>query len=472
MKKFLKLIVLATILTLSLTLFACNLIPKPEDEPIVYSINEDGASYTLKVFPDNTFELLNSRVNGINETAFTVKGEYSAGNEQYALSVTSYEMKSLTFGLPYETNLATAEELVTINENIGNISIINDDICMAGGTMLFKNGEKGSKDTVATVISLYKTYGYDYDFSCVVNGSLEGNFLVKYYADGSQDRIYLTNDMLGEHDFSTAGIKNVSITYAENKVYQAKVKVNESSSSPYFSLDTRIPINTTLENYRNDTNNRIYVSSSTVYLNDENVQITGFDTSKDEDITITITYLGYSEEKNITVYDPNNLKIEDFQINTSISVALGEELVFTGNIMKNDGSNTDVTEDVTVLEYNKDKIGPQMVSFIYQDITVKKVFYLYDETNKDIVLDIDVDNKNSQDNSYITYENGALDLSNHEIKLTMVDGSEQTANLTVNMFSKFDPDKFYGGNYQFVTISYTHTGYTYYTDVRINKAVE
>lgn len=472
MKNILKIFILTIILALTLSLFACNLIPDKSEEPIVYGYSQDGESYNLKIFPDNTFELNSSQVNGINETAFVIKGNYSAGNEEYALSITSYEMKKLTFGLPYETKSATAEEITDLNDQITKISIIDDNTCMIGNSLLFKNGEKGSSDTVVKVISPYKTYGNDYDFTCATDGTIVGYYLVKYYADGNQEKIIITEEMLGEHDFSTAGMKTVSITYEENKVYQAEVKVNDTASSPYVSLNRRIPINTTIENFRADTSNRIYISgSSPVYFTDAAVIINGFDTTKDKEIKITITYMEYSEEETITVYDPDNLKIEELVIDSEIGVVLGQELSFTGDIYKNDGSDADVTADITIQDYDKNKIGPQMVSFVYQDITVKKVFYVYDDTNKDVVLEINVENKNEY-SSYITYENGALNLSNHELVLSMIDGTEQTVELTANMFGSFDPDKFYNQSYQFVTISYTHTGYTYYTDVRINKAAD
>ncbi len=469
MKKLLKIFVLAIVLILSMSLFACNLdLGDDKNDPVVYSTSNNGASYTLKLFPDYTFDLNYTNNNGINSTVTVLKGNYTVGNGEYSISTNKYETTSYTFGLPYQTMTASAEDLEDMNTDSMKVSIISDDICMINGIFLFKNGEKGSPNIVAKVISPYKAAGLDYDFTCSVNGTIANQYLIKYYADASQERIYITEEMLGEHDFSTPGAKYVEITYAENKVYQAKVQV-ASNVTPYFSCSNRLPLNTTIEAFRADTSNYISLSGHKIYFTDENVQIVDFDTTKDEKITIKITYQDFSKEKEIIIYNPENLKIETFNVNIGIGVAMGSDLSFTGNVTKNDGSNHMVTPDIAVADYDKNKLLPQVVSFTYQGNTVKKVVYVYDITNKDVVLNTSVERKNAEAPAYVTYVDGALDLSQHELVLEMVDGSSQKVALTNSMFSSFDPKNFYNNNYQYVYISYTHTGYTYYLEVIINK---
>ena len=147
------------------------------------------------------------------------------------------------------------------------------------------------------------------------------------YADGTEEDVSLSNSLVAIDGFDTtsAGEKTITVTYKDKKA-TAVIKVAERIMTDFTIADAT-------ETYMvgdefDYANGKLIVSydnntSSEVPFSDENVTISGFDSTEAGEKTITVTYLGMSRTYTITV-NAEPVVAEHYNISEDISGTQGE----------------------------------------------------------------------------------------------------------------------------------------------------
>lgn len=470
MSKKLKLLLITITLLLIFTLFACTTTDKGDEvvTSVKFANSLEGSSYELTIFSDMKFEFKILEEDGIYKSLNTGVGTYSNAEDGYNLTFTSMTATHSAFSLVYSEETNTAEEIAEYNNMSIKATLLSDSACQVINFVMFVNGEKGSRDTIiatTTPNKLYPTENVDYDFVCDINDTLVNQSLLIIHGDGYVDNIRITEDMLGALDTSTTGSKEVTITYDIGKTYNAKVLVEEGEPSMYTNLPNYVALNTTIEEFRNDTDNKIYYESvGYVPLSNTEVVIEGFNTSSEGEVELTFRYQNGTDKATIYVYDPDNLKDKEFFIYIDIGVAKEGELSFTASTTQSDGNPKTLTmEDVTVSGFDNKVVGPQVVTFTYGDLTYKKVIFVYDDATKNTAVSIDVVKKSGDGLDSIYLIDGALDFSNHKLQIVYVDGSTSDVALTEAMFIDYSAADLQKSSYsKRYTVKRKIGDYTYY----------
>lgn len=475
-----KLAIFIAVILLTVTLVGCGTNKGNEvDEVIsqVFSNTKNGEVYNLTIVSDFTFNLEVTETDGIDTNSMAFNGIYQKEDGYYNLTMLKGENASSKFGLEYDNNTLSEEELAELNSNDIRVAILSDSACYILGRVMFYNGITGSKDKVLQVFTkglfesieaanLYNNCDYVID----VDGSLEGETLYIIHGDGYIEELKITNSMVSGLDSSIAGSQEVTIYYDSGKSIKANVVIGQDNYFQIQSLNLEhyVTINTSLEDFKNNIYNYISTTSGNVYLNNEGLVVAGFDTTKEGIVSISVEYLGEKRLAPITVYDPNNLKNIELYISTSLGSIKGVPLSYTASVQQNNGQDTDIDNStVTVTGFDKDTLGAQLVTFSYDNISIKKVVFVYDEETRKTIVSAKI-----KGFSYIPYINGAIDFSNHTIELTFIDKSTEDSPIIAEQLYDFDATKLDNNDSYTFSTGINQGDYIFYIDVTIAKQVQ
>lgn len=482
--KKLKVLLFAITLLLVLTLVACNTPIKPTDDTttddddnggattvtsVRYALTENEMNVEVVFYSDMKFEFSLSEEDGISKYTTTGNGTYTSTDDGYKVTFTSLVTRNSLFSLVYEEEVFSDYDIAQSNESLGTIKRLSDTAYQFVHWVLFLDGDKGTRGTILDVTTQAKFSGQsEYEFVCDIDDTIEnaiiGEYLLLIHADGYKEYIKITADMVGELDTSTAGVKEVVITYAEGKTHTAQVSVGGSSPYLYTNIKDFITLGTTLEEFRNNDSNKLYTDEGIIYLTNSEVTITGFNAATTGRITLTITYKGLSVNTDIQVYDPDNLKDISLYVDVDLGCEKGQELEFEASVDKDNGDDEAVESNlVTVSGFDNTKNGAQLVTFTYGSLTYKTVVFVYDDTTKDTVIGISIERQNSEGAWDIVLTDGALDFSNHKLGVTAIDGSMKYIDLTESMFIGYSAADLQSAGFgKSYTLKYTSGGYNFY----------
>ena len=305
--------------------------------------------------------------------------------------------------------------------------------------------------------------------------STAGGEITLTYSDGTTSSVPISTSIIKEIDGSAVDMRPSTYDNTQKVNKTLKIEYTAPNGKKY---DIPYPITIVNEitgirmkgypkqNYKiGDTENlaggtievtRLNGEKETINLTDNNVEVTGFDTSSEKTVTINVTY----EENGITKDTSYNINVSDeilrieFETTPKSDYRYGDKLDHTGAIKVTKASGTitvPITKDmITEMDgspFDSTQIGPRKLKVTYMGQTLT-----YDIDVKDYIKSIKV-NGPDKDIYNIGEE---LDLTGAEVIEIMASGIEKPAvPVTEDMISDFDSST--AGT---KTITVTHEGLT------------
>lgn len=420
-------------------------------------LNIEGLKLKITYKDNSTTEitLTNEMIAGFDTSSTGNKSiTVSYGGKQLSISYTVREIRATAMQLatPFKTNYYTNS---TLNVDGGTLVIVlengtTEDVTLTSDMISnFDTSTPGEKtltithrefsldidyvvlDAEVSSLAVYTQFKTEYFVGDSINA--DGGKLSVTYADGNNELVDLTNDMISNFDNTTPGTRFLTITYKGFSItYSYKIKLVELAtiqvSTPfkteYFageSLD--ITGGKLLLTYNNGTTEIIDITTSMVsnfnnsYVDDTQKSLT----ITYNHITVTLNYT-IKEVKVVSLTLTNTFK-NQYNVGDSINVDGGlltatyntglveENIVVTGSMIANFDPSTAGEKTMTItynnftIEYSYTIVGIELVSVELTTNPTKTTYYLGDADS-------------------------ALDLSGGVITLTYSDGSTSTISTT------------------------------------------
>ncbi|MGN1039931.1 MAG: bacterial Ig-like domain-containing protein, partial [Candidatus Fimimonas sp.] len=404
--KILTTALLATMLLLCVALGSCGL-----ESTVYFNPNYDGANVTTQKVPFGQKVVL---PNDIQREGYTFDGWFADKScTTPAKSDALFFVKEQTYfakWLPNPVEIsATCNKTLFVGDEVGktdftvtvgyfdgtsktvadfSVDLQNFTQSAGDATLVFSYVENGvtvtqSVQFTVNPIVLQSIVAQYVGHEVAVGSELDKqNVVVTATYNNGAERII--EDYALSYDFSTVGEKSVTVSYTEKDVQKTcefSVTVKDASEVPValqVSHDgTKFVVG---DNFRPTTLSVVvlFADEHTQTLNSEQYSYSGFSSKQAGKVTVTVTYLWFSEQVEIQIVNPPLVSIVAQYVGRGVEV--GDALDFNDIQVTAtyDGGSTAVVENFSVGNFSSAKAGTQNVEISYteQGVTVSCVLQI------------------------------------------------------------------------------------------------
>ncbi len=435
----------------------------------VYSIGDsldvDGGKLVITYSDDSTIsvDLTEDMVTGFDSTTSGSKNltvSFYGLTAGYTVTVNSNitVLSAVILG-GYKTEFYSGDSIDIIgktlritysNGNIENVIITADMVSgfnsSVGGTQTVTVSHNGSavlsysvNVTADIITSLDIEYAYKTEYYTGQDLDIIGKILVVNYQYSAPVRVVITSDMVSGFDNTRSGLQIIKVSYGGSvysyniTVIQLKLStidiVTASGGEPktaYFENETLDILGGTLTLTFND--------GSTIIRTINSSMVSGFDSTKTGDQTVTVDYAGYSASYTVTVTAIRAVSLTILGGTYKTAYYTGDALDIIGRsmdvVLNNGGSErVTITSDM-ITGFNSNIAGNQIVTVNYRGGT-----FSYNVTVTQLVitkLEIVDEHKTT------FYTGDSIDLVGKRLRATYNNGRIDHIYITEDMISGFD----------------------------------
>lgn len=279
--------------------------------------------------------------------------------------------------------------------------------------MFVKNGFIPNENQLYGSFSYSKIVGNKYDAVIKKDSKIENKmeYFVYYIGNNEFTEAFDLNSAVPAIDTSKKGLQIVKLSNGDIEVdaeiyvydgFDKNVDFQFPYDTFYSTLVDYVPVGTTLSEYIKYANIHWKTKDDTKLTED---MVSGFDSTKAGKINIVISCEGISKNLEITIFDPEVEKYNEIRFGENYEnklykifyVKSSDDSVATlkNNLLKEDIEicepmvpraprncrNIENTSEFEIENFDKDKIGFQMVTLVCENVKTKIGVYVYDEKN-------------------------------------------------------------------------------------------